>query len=56
MNDVSRAGFASLQAMTTLYLARHGQSEWNNQGRVTGQLDPGLSATATSKAQGSRCV
>jgi len=30
-------------ALTTLYLARHGQSEWNNQSRVTGQLDPGLS-------------
>lgn len=29
--------------VTTLYLARHGQSEWNNQRRVTGQLDPGLS-------------
>ncbi len=27
----------------TLYLARHGQSEWNNQSRVSGQLDPGLS-------------
>ena len=26
--------------ITTLYLARHGQSEWNNQSRVTGQLDP----------------
>ena len=30
-------------SVTTLYLARHGQSEWNNQSRVTGQLDPGLS-------------
>ena len=30
-------------AVTTFYLARHGQSEWNNQRRVTGQLDPGLS-------------
>lgn len=28
---------------TTLYLARHGQSESNNQGLVTGQLDVGLS-------------
>lgn len=27
----------------TIYLARHGQSEWNNQQRVTGQLDPALS-------------
>ncbi len=38
--------------MTTLYLARHGQSEWNNQGRVTGQLDPGLSATGREQSQG----
>lgn len=38
--------------MTTLYLARHGQSEWNNQGRVTGQLDPGLSATGHEQSQG----
>ncbi len=30
--------------VTTIYLARHGQSEWNNQSRVTGQLNPGLSA------------
>jgi broad specificity phosphatase PhoE len=30
-------------AITTLYLARHGQSEWNNQRRITGQLNPGLS-------------
>jgi len=29
--------------MTTLYVARHGQSEWNHQSRVTGQLDPALS-------------
>jgi broad specificity phosphatase PhoE len=28
---------------TTLYLARHGQSESNNQGLVTGQIDIGLS-------------
>jgi broad specificity phosphatase PhoE len=38
--------------MTTLYLARHGQSEWNNQGRVTGQLDPGLSAKGHEQSQG----
>ena len=30
-------------AATTLYLARHGQSEWNHTGRVTGRLDPALS-------------
>jgi broad specificity phosphatase PhoE len=38
--------------MTTLYLARHGQSEWNNVGRVTGQLDPGLSATGHEQSEG----
>jgi broad specificity phosphatase PhoE len=38
--------------MTTLYLARHGQSEWNNQGRVTGQLDPGLSAKGREQSEG----
>jgi broad specificity phosphatase PhoE len=43
--------------MTTLYLARHGQSEWNNQGRVTGQLDPGLSATGHEQSEGlARCL
>ncbi len=43
--------------MTTLYLARHGQSEWNNQGRVTGQLDPGLSATGLEQSAAlARCV
>ena len=30
-------------APTLVYLARHGQSEWNNQSRVTGQADIGLS-------------
>ena len=35
---------ASDKPVTTIYLARHGQSEWNHQYRVTGQLDPGLSA------------
>jgi broad specificity phosphatase PhoE len=28
---------------TTVFLARHGQSEWNNQSRITGQADIGLS-------------
>ncbi len=30
-------------SVTTIFLARHGQSEWNNQSRITGQLNPGLS-------------
>jgi broad specificity phosphatase PhoE len=37
---------------TTLYLARHGQSEWNNQRRVTGQLDPALSAKGREQSEG----
>lgn len=38
-------------SITTLYLARHGQSEWNNQQRVTGQLDPGLSPKGVQQSQ-----
>lgn len=34
---------APAEPATTLYIARHGQSEWNNQRLITGQLDPGLS-------------
>jgi broad specificity phosphatase PhoE len=41
-----------LSAATTLYLARHGQSEWNNQSRVTGQLDPALSPKGLEQSQG----
>jgi broad specificity phosphatase PhoE len=36
---------------TTLYLARHGQSEWNNQNRVTGQLEPGLSPRGRQQSE-----
>jgi broad specificity phosphatase PhoE len=35
---------------TTIVLARHGQSESNNQGLVTGQLDPGLSDKGRQQA------
>jgi Histidine phosphatase superfamily (branch 1) len=38
-------------SVTTLYLARHGQSEWNNQSRVTGQLDPGLSPKGQQQSE-----
>lgn len=38
-------------AVTTLYLARHGQSEWNNQSRVTGQLNPGLSPKGLQQSE-----
>jgi broad specificity phosphatase PhoE len=36
---------------STLYLARHGQSEWNHQYRVTGQLDPGLSPKGQQQSE-----
>lgn len=38
-------------ATTTLFLARHGQSEWNNSSRVTGQLDPALTAKGVLQSQ-----
>lgn len=42
---------------TIVYLARHGQSEWNNQSRITGQLDPGLSAKGEQQSQAlARCL
>ena len=37
--------------VTTLYLARHGQSEWNNQSRITGQFDIGLSPRGQQQSQ-----
>lgn len=37
--------------VTTLYLARHGQSEWNNQKRITGQLDPALSPKGVEQSR-----
>jgi len=37
--------------MTTLYLARHGQSEWNNQSRITGQFDIGLSPRGQQQSE-----
>jgi broad specificity phosphatase PhoE len=38
-------------SVTTLYLARHGQSEWNNQSLVTGQLNPGLSPKGLQQSE-----
>lgn len=35
----------------TIFLARHGQSEWNNQSRVTGQADIGLSPKGVAQGQ-----
>lgn len=37
--------------VTTIYLARHGQSEWNHQKRVTGQLDPALSPKGVEQSR-----
>jgi broad specificity phosphatase PhoE len=43
--------------LTTLYLARHGQSEWNNQSRVTGQFDIGLSPRGQQQGEAlARCL
>lgn len=36
--------------MTTLFLVRHGQSEWNAVGRWQGQADPALSADGRDQA------
>lgn len=36
---------------TTLYIARHGQSEWNNQSRITGQMDVGLSPKGIQQSE-----
>ena len=36
--------------MTILYLARHGESEWNADRRITGQLDPELSPRGRRQA------
>lgn len=40
---MTSAPSAATDDATILYLARHGQSEWNNQALITGQLDPMLS-------------
>lgn len=40
-----------LPTTTTLYIARHGQSESNNQALITGQLDVGLSPKGKQQAQ-----
>ena len=42
---------------TTVYLARHGQSEWNHLGRITGQTDIGLSPRGLAQSEGlARCL
>jgi broad specificity phosphatase PhoE len=48
---MDQPNFFDDSAVTTLYLARHGQSEWNNQSRVTGQLDPGLSLQGRQQSE-----
>ena len=37
--------------MTTIFLARHGESETNHQSLITGQLDPGLSARGHGQSE-----
>ena len=41
----------SASSVTTLYLARHGQSEWNNQSRITGQFDIALSPRGQQQSE-----
>lgn len=36
---------------TTVYVIRHGQSEWNNQSRICGQADPGLTAKGLAQSE-----
>jgi broad specificity phosphatase PhoE len=38
-------------AITTIYLARHGKSEMNNQRLVTGQLNPALSDKGIAQSE-----
>lgn len=48
---MDKPDFSNDHQITTLYLARHGQSEWNNQSRVTGQLDPVLSEKGRQQSE-----
>jgi 2,3-bisphosphoglycerate-dependent phosphoglycerate mutase len=38
--------------VTTLYLVRHGETEWNREGRVQGHLDPPLNQAGRAQALG----
>jgi broad specificity phosphatase PhoE len=47
----SPAGTSTTAAPAIVYLARHGQSEWNNQARITGRADIGLSPKGVAQGE-----
>jgi broad specificity phosphatase PhoE len=48
---LSRAAGSKAHGGTTVYLARHGESQMNHQSMVTGQLDPALSLVGQAQAE-----
>jgi broad specificity phosphatase PhoE len=44
------------QTVTTLVFIRHGQTDWNVQGRIQGQLDEPLNAEGVAQAQRLRAL